>query len=177
MNITNQQIEAEIAELLAEADRKVASVKSIFREAALIRKQAEHLRQLLALRTQAERHPELLSFVMLGCVRTEEEEPVAFCAFTWSGSADTPTDIRILLKRDWKRFVTTDTISYFNDLLNDWTQAVQTEPSMVLAMIAKLSVGPIRTMEQDTLHRNRVELLIKERLGDILRFPSVTLVE
>ena len=175
VNITNQQIESEIAELLAEADRKVASVNVIFKEAALIRKQVEHLKHLLVLRMQADRNPELISFVMLGYVRENEEQPSPLCAFTWSGSADMPTDIHILLKSDWKRLVSVDTFSYFNDLLNDWTDAVQTQPDMVLAMIAKLSVGPIRTLEQDTLHRVRVEMVVKERLGDVLRFPGVML--
>ena len=178
MKITEQQIEAEIAELRAEADRKVASVKAIFMESARLRKQAEHLDSLLELRKQADRHPELISFIMIGFVREDEnDEPKAFCVFTWSGSANAPTEVRIHLKSDWQRVLPINIAPYFKDLLDDWTQTVQTQPEMVLAMLAELSVGPLRTMEQGTMHRDRVALLVQDRLGDVLRFPGVVLVK
>ena len=177
MNITNQQIEAEIADLIDEANRKVASVKAIFMESARLRKQAEHLNSLLQLRTQAERHSELMSFVMIGFVREEDGDPTAFCAFTWSGSTSSPTEVRILLKGDWQRLLPIDVAPYFQDLLDDWKRTVQTQPEMVLAMIAELSVGPIRTMEQGTMHRDRVALVIQERLGEVLHFPVIALVQ
>jgi hypothetical protein len=177
VNITNRQIEAEIVELLAEADRKVASVKAIFEEAALLRKQADCLRQVLTLRTRAEHRPELMSFVLMGLAPEAEREPTALCAFTWTGPANTPTDLRILLKRDWTQLVPNDVASYFKDLLNDWTQTVQIHPAMVIAMVAELSVGPIRTIKQDAMDRDRVALLMQERLGEVLYFPGVTLVK
>ena len=67
--IANPQIEAEIAEMPAEVDRKVASVKVICKEAARLRKQAEH-------------HPELLSFALTGLMRDNECEPTVLCVFT-----------------------------------------------------------------------------------------------
>lgn len=177
MNITKQQIEAEIAELTAEANRKVASVKEIFMESARLRQQAEHLNQFLELRAQAERHSELMSFIMLGFARDVQNEPTACCAFIWTGSTSNPKEVRMLLKCDWQRILPIDVAPYFSDLLNDWKQTIQTQPEVVLAMIAELSVGPVRTMERDTMHRDRVALLMEKRLGECLHFPGVTLVK
>jgi len=174
VKITDQQIQVEIAELISEADRKVASVKAILLESALLRKQAELLRNLLEMRQQAEGHPELMSFIIIGFARGQEDEPSEFCAFTWSGSSNAPAETRILLKRDWEKLLPADIAKYFKALLDDWIQLVQTQPEIVLAMIAELSVGPVRTMEQGTMHKDRLALLLQERLGDILRFPGVT---
>ena len=142
MKITEQQIQEEIADLISEADRKLASVKAILLDSAGLRKQAELLRNLLELRWQAERHSELMSFIMIGFVRGQKDEPSEFCALTWSGSTIAPSDTRILLKRDWKQLLPAEVATYFKDLLDDWIQMVQTQPEIVLAMIAELSVGP-----------------------------------
>lgn len=177
MNITNRQIENEIADLLAEADRKDASAKAMFMEAALLRTQVEHLRQVLALRKPAEHDPESASFVILGFAQGDEREPAALCAFTWTGPANAPADVRILLKSDWTRLVPVEAARYFRDLLNDWTQSVQSQPAMVIAMVMDLSVGPVRTMEHGSMHRNKIVHFVQERLGQVLHFPGVALVK
>jgi hypothetical protein len=175
--LTNEQIEAEIAELIAEADRLISRVKSIFTESAKLRLQAEHLKRLLELRTDAERHTELMSFTLMGYAREGEEEPTAFCAATWSGSISLPSEARIFISRGWQTLLPSEIVPYFSDLLDDWKQMVQTQPEIILSMIGELSVGPIRTMEQGTMHKDRVANLIQQRLGDVIHFPAITLVK
>jgi hypothetical protein len=176
MAFTNEQIESEIAELTAEADRKVSTVKAIFLESAKLRVQAEHLKQLLALRTQMERHTQLLSFVLLGFVGQTEVEPIAFLAATWSGSASFPSDTQLLINRGWQTMLPLEIIPYFTELLEDWKQMIQTRPALVLSMIGELSVGPIRTIEQGTIHKDRIAQFISRRLGDIVYYPAIALV-
>ena len=174
---TNEQIEAEIAELTAEADRKVSKVKAIFIESAKLRLQIEHLKQLLELRTQAEHHTELMSYILIGFVRQGEEEPTAFCAASWSGSTSMPSAARLFVNRGWQTLLPPEIVPYFTDLLDDWKQMIQTQPEIVLSMIGDLSVGPIRTLEQGTMHKDRVSQVIHQRLVDVLYFPAIALVK
>jgi hypothetical protein len=171
VKITNEQIAAEIEDLASEADRLVASAKALFLEAAKLKAQADHFRRLLELRTQAERHPGLTSYVLLGFVRENEEPPIPFCAVTWKASVAAPQDVRILLTSDWMKVLPADVFTYFNELLKDWERLLQTQPETVLAMVADLSVGPIRTVDQGTMHEERVSILIQQKLGKVLRFP------
>jgi hypothetical protein len=154
------------------ADRKVASMKKIFKEAARLGKQAKYLNQVLALPAHSEHHTELLSSTMIGFVQENEDDPTPLCAFTWTGSAPNPAEVEMILRRDWARRVPSDVFSYVQDLLNDWTETMLTNPEMVLAMIAELSIGPIRTMERDTIRRDQAALFMQERLGEVLRFPG-----
>jgi hypothetical protein len=39
-------------------------------------------------------------------------------------------------------------------------------------MVADLSSGPIRTVDQGTMNEARVSLLIQQKLGEVVRFPS-----
>ena len=173
MVITNEQIEAEIRELTAEADRMVSEVHEIFAESARLRIQIDHLKKLLELRIQSAQRVELISYILIGFA--QKDEPSALCAITWSGSTSLPTDIRILVKREWQRLLPPESARYFADLLNDWKQRVQTEPGVVLAMIGELSVGPIRTMEQGTIHKDGVAQLMNKRLGDNVRYATAIL--
>ena len=42
-------------------------------------------------------------------------------------------------------------------------------------MIGELSVGPIRTMEQGTIHKDGVAQLMNKRLGDNVRYATAIL--
>lgn len=172
MKITNEQIEAEIAELTSEANRMLASAKTLFLAHAQLKAQKEHFTRLLELRTQAERHPALTSYVLIGFLRQNEEEPKPFCAVTWKGLTSTPSDARILVTSDWRRVLPGDSLIYFSELLKDWEKMLQTQPETVLAMVADLSFGPIRTIDQGTMHEERVSILIQQKLGEVQRFPS-----
>lgn len=172
MKITNEQIAAEIADLTTEADRWVASAKALFLEAAKLRAQADHFRRLLELRTQAEQHPGLTSYVLLGFVRASGEPATPLCAVTWKGLTAAPRDVRILLTAGWMRALAGDAFGYFSELLEAWEKMLQAQPETVLAMVADLSAGPIRTIDQGTMHEERVALLVQEKLGEVLRFPS-----
>lgn len=172
MKITNEQIAEEIADLTSEADRWVTSAKALFIEAAKLRAQADHFRRLLELRTQSEHHPGLTSYVLLGFVRENDEPPTPFCAVTWKGSTAAPRDVRILLTSNWMRALAGDAYTYFNELLESWEKMLPTQPETLLAMVADLSAGPIRTIDQGTMHEERVSILIQQKLGEALRFPS-----
>ncbi|MGA2909879.1 MAG: hypothetical protein ABSE36_19440 [Terracidiphilus sp.] len=172
MMITDEQIAAEIANLTSEANRWVNSAKALFIEAAKLRAQADHFRRLLELRSQAEYHPALSSYVLLGLARENDEPPTPFCAITWKGLTAAPRDVRVLLTSNWTRALAGDTFTYFNELLEDWGKMLQTQPETVLAMVADLSSGPIRTVDQGTMNEARVSLLIQQKLGEVVRFPS-----
>ncbi|MGB8030836.1 MAG: hypothetical protein WCF30_14385 [Terracidiphilus sp.] len=172
MKITDEQIAEEIADLTSEANRWVTSAKALFIEAAKLRAQADHFRRLLELRTQAEYHPGLTSYVLLGFARENEETPTPLCAVTWKGSTAAPRDVRILLTSNWTRALAGDAFTYFNELLEAWEKMLPTQPESVLALVADLSAGPIRTIDQGTMHEERVSTLIQQKLGEVLRFPS-----
>ncbi len=172
VKITNEQIAAEIADLTSEADRWVASAKALFLEASKLKAQADHFRRLLELRSQAEHHPGLTSYVLLGFVPENEEPPTPLCAVTWKGLTAAPRDVRILLTSNWTRALAADVFTYFNELLEAWEKMLQTQPETVLAMVADLSAGPIRTIDQGTMHEERVSILVQEKLGEVLRFPA-----
>lgn len=172
VKITNEQINEEIAELTSQADRMHASAKALFLVHAQLKAQAEHFKRLLELRTQAERHPGLTSYILIGFAREDEEKPKPFCAVTWKGLTAAPSDVRILLTSDWMRVLPSDPLAYFNELLNGWEKMLQTQPETMLAMVAGLSFGPIQTVDQGTMHEERVSLLIQQKLGEVLRFPS-----
>lgn len=172
MRITNEQIAAEIADLTAEADRMVASAKVLFLESAKLKAQAEHFKRLLELRTQAEHHPNLTSYILIGFVRESDENGTLFCAVTWKGRTASPSNVQILLTPDWMKILPNDTSGYVNDLLKDWANLLPTEPETIIVMVADLSVGPIRTMDQGMMHEERVSILIRQKLGDVLHFPS-----
>ena len=172
MKITDEQIAEEIADLTSKADRWVTSAKALFLEAAKLRAQADHFRRLLELRTHAEHHPGLTSYVLLGFARENDEPPTPFCAVTWKGLTAAARDVRILLASHWMAALPGDAFAYFNELLEHWEKMLPTQPETVLAMVAGLSAGPIRTIDQGTMHEERVSLLIQEKLGEVLRFPS-----
>jgi hypothetical protein len=65
-----------------------------------------------------------------------------------------------------------DAYTYFNELLESWEKMLPTQPESLLAMVADLSAGPIRTIDQGTMHEERVSILIQQKLGEALRFPS-----
>ena len=172
VKITDEQIAAEIADLTSKADRWVTSAKALFIEAARLRAQADHFRRLLELRTNAEHHPGLTSYVLLGFGRENDESPTPFCAVTWKGSTAAPQDVSILLSSNWMRALAGDAFTYFNELLEDWEKMLPAQPETMLAMVADLSAGPIRTIDQGTMHEERVSILIQQKLGEVLRFPS-----
>ncbi len=175
--ITREQIEAEIAELTSEIHRRVAAVKGIFAEVDGLRAEAELLNKLLELRTQVESQADTVSLLLLGFVRQDGDEPTAFCAVTWSGPRDLPSDTRIFLKQEWQSLLPKEILPYFVKLSNDWKQLVQTRPASLLSMLRELSVGPLRTMEQATMRKDKAVQFIKEQLGDVEAFPGVVLVK
>ncbi len=175
VKITNEQISAEIADLTSEAERWVASAKALFLEAAKLKAQADHFRRLLELRTLAEHHPGLTSYVLLGFLRENDQSPTPFCAVTWKGLPSAPRDVRILLASDWTKALTGNVFAYFNEMLKDWGNMLPSQPETVLAMVADLSAGPILTVDQGTMHEERVAILVKQKLGEVLFFPSSTI--
>lgn len=174
MAITKEQIEAEIRELTAEVDRMVSGVHEVFAKAAKLRAQIEHFQKLLDLRIQSADHSETVSFIFLGFAPREDDALGALCAVTWFGPASVPTDVRITVKRDWQRLLPIDASKYFSELLDDWKQRAETESGAILSQIGELSVGPIRTMDQGAVHKDRIAHLLYQRLGDIIQFPSTS---
>lgn len=166
MRITNQQLEDEIATLGAEADDKLARARELFVESATLRVQADHLRRLLEIRSEAGCESGLVSFVLVGLISPDRDEPVPACAVIWTGTADFPTEMQIRVRAGWNRAVPLETVRYFNDLLEEWKKMTQSKPDTVLAMLAELSVGPVRAMQQGTIQKDRAAVLIEQVLGD-----------
>ncbi|HTV54925.1 MAG TPA: hypothetical protein VMI06_08400 [Terriglobia bacterium] len=175
--ITNEQIEAEITELVAQADRKISSVKTIFAEAARLRAQAECLRKVIALRITSNHHTPLTSVTLLGFAEDEQAEPAAFCAVTWPGAQTEVSGLQIFLRIGWETLLSDNTLSYFSDLLNDWKELMRTHPELVPAMIREISVGPIRTLEEATLAQDKVAEVLKRRMGEVVRFPPAVRIK
>ena len=174
MAITNEQIEAEIRELTAEVDRIMSGVHEVFANAAKVRAQIEHLQKLLDLRIQPAHHSEMVSFILLGFAPREDEAPGALCAATWCGPASVPTDFRITVRCDWQRLLPIEASKYFSELLDDWKQRAETEPGAILSQISELSVGPIRTMDEGAVYKDKIARLMHQRLGDIIQFPPTS---
>lgn len=137
-----------------------------------LRREIHHLEKLLELRMHSEQRMELISYILIGFVQKDEDEPSPLCAITWSGLSTVPTDVRILIKQDWQRLLPPEDARYFADLLNDWKQQVQSEPGAVLTMTGRLSVGPIRTMGQGSVHKEEAAMLMYQRLGILTQFPA-----
>src|ERR1035437_2954206 len=89
-----------------------------------INENSAHLRRFLEMRTPARSETELMSYVLLGSVQDEEDEPTAFCALTWSGSSGVPSGICVLVKEYWKTILTPETAFYFGDLTDTVAVAV-----------------------------------------------------
>lgn len=171
MRITSEQIEGEITALESEADRKATEANVLLEDSAMFRKQVELLKQVVELRKLSERHLELMSFIFVGFARQVNDIPTAVCAFTWKGSATHPFSARLALSQEWKNLLPSDLLPYFTALLDDWKQLLLTQPQIMLGMIGRLSTGPIRSIEQGTMHQDRVAQLVDERLGKSCAFP------
>jgi len=171
VKISNEQIEAEIESLTADANRMLASAKETFAEFSKTRLQVELLRKLRDLRLESDRHSAQVSFVLLGFVTQNEGEPSPFCALTWAGEPLSPKNVRFFLKADWEAIMPADVAAYFAALLEDWKVLLITTPEMLLIFTSELSVGPIRTMEAAKMDPERVSLIIRQKLGTILQFP------
>lgn len=172
MAITREQIEAEIRELTSEADRMVSQVPMIFAESARLRKQVGYLQEILELRTPLALHMELCSFILLGFAPNENDSAGLLCAVTWVGSATAPTNVQIFAKRHWQKLLPPEAACYFASLLNDWRQRIQFEPHIILAALAELSVGPIRTVDQGVFQKNEIAQLVSQKLGDAVLVSS-----
>lgn len=175
--ILREQLQSEIAELNAEVNRRLAAVKGIFAEVAGLRAEADLLDRILELRNRNEPQPDLLSVLILGFVGTDQDEPDAFCAATWSGSLEMPAHTRILLKVGWRSQLPDPTLPYFLALSNEWREQIQTRPAALLSMLKELSVGPIRTMTETTIRSEKVMEYIKEWLGDSEPLPTLSMVK
>ena len=171
VKISNEQIEAEIESLTADANRMLASAKETFAELAKIRLQVGLLKKLRDLRVESDRHSAQVSFVLLGFVTRDEGDPSPFCALTWAGELLSPNDVRLLLKADWESIMPADIAVYFAALLEDWKALLRTTPEMLLIFASELSVGPIRTMETAKVDQERASTIIRQKLGTILQFP------
>ena len=175
--ITNEQIEAEIDELKAEIDRRVAAVKGIFAQVAELRSEADLLMKLLVLRSKANPDEELTSLQLVGLLCNPSDAPTPICALTWHGSKELPTDGRIYIRRDWRSLLNEDVGGYFSDLLADWRQRIKNEPSALIPSVAELSVGPVRILEEATVRTEQLSRLLSGRLGNFDVYPELTIVK
>jgi hypothetical protein len=166
--LSNDEIEAEIARLTAEAHQKISSVRAILRDATELMVQAEMLKQVISLRDD-DSMDEMLSFLILGFVRKDDDSPVGFLAITWAGSIDAPREIRVSIDPDWRSKLPPQAGVYVNDLLNDWRDVFQTNPQGILKKTSDLSVGPIRTMDKGS--SANVDALIRGKIGETKPVP------
>ncbi|HKF46364.1 MAG TPA: hypothetical protein VKB38_03335 [Terracidiphilus sp.] len=181
MRITNQQLEGEIAALGAEADDRLVRARELFVESARLRVQADHLKRLLEIRSEAgcDSGPDsgLVSFVLVGLISPDRDEAAPACAVIWTGSADFPKEMQIRVRAGWNRAVPLEAVRYFNDMLDEWKRMSQSQPDTVLAMLSELSAGPVRAIQQGTMQKDRAVVLIEQVLGDASLMPGAALAK
>lgn len=95
--------------------------------------------------------PPTFSFLILGLVHKDEVEPVPFCAITWSGSACSPSWVRMYVAGNWQKLLNSKESTYIAALLSDWEQLIESAPANLLALTCELAVGPIRAMRQASM--------------------------
>lgn len=174
--ISNEQIAAEIDELKAEIERRVTAVRGIFAQVAELRSEADLLKRLLVLRSRTDPDGELIDLLIVGSVCNEADEPSPICVFSWHGSMELPLDARIHVKRGWRSLLSEEVALYFSDLLADWKQRINNDPSALIAAIGELSVGPVRMLEETTVRKGQLAHLLSGRLGTFDVYPELTLV-
>ena len=174
--ISKETLEAEIAELKSEVNRRVSAVRGLFAEVAGLKTEIDLLNRIVAVR-EANSQSDTLSMILLGFAATETGEASALCAVTWSGSREQPSDLRILVKHGWQSALPEWVLQYFTDLLSDWRRLVQSQPSMVLSLINELSVGPLRVMQESKMGEEMVTALLREMLGEADPMPSLSIIK
>ena len=139
---------------------------------AKLRVQAKYLSKVLYGRTAVSRSVKVSSLIVLGFVEHEHAEPQAFCAVAWSGALIDAAEPHFFLRCGWEMLLPKETLFYFSALLDDWKELLQTKPDLILASIRELSVGPIRTVEERMLERGELMEFLRNRIGEVNRFPQ-----
>lgn len=174
--IARETLEAEVVALTSEVNRRISAVRGLFAEVAGLRGEIELLKRILNLRDQAHPQTDSVSVVLLGFVPDDGAEPTPFCAVTWSGSKEQPSEVRVLLKAGWRDLLPPSILDYFLDLSSDWRQSLPTRPAAIVSLISELSVGSLRTMHDTTLRESKAKDLIKERLGEVELLSNLKII-
>lgn len=170
--ITTEQIEAEIDRLGAEIQRRFTEVRGLFADVASLRTEAELFKKLLEIRIRSGPPAEWLSFLLLGYVRDETDQPTGLWAVTWTGQREAPSDLRLHLRRGWQAMVAADALSYFSNLVSDWEETIETSPAALLARLWELSVGPLRIIADGKTQKRDATAMLRDQFGDFETFPG-----
>jgi hypothetical protein len=175
--ITQEMLQAEIAELTSEVHRRLSALRGLFVEVAGVKAEIQLLQNLLDLREKTSPPTAWASAIVLGFAAADDDELCAFCAVIWSGPKEQPSEIKVLLKAGWRSLLPDWIRDYFIELSMEWKQLLENQPATLLSMISELSVGPLRTMQERRVRENTVTDLVRESLGEVEPLPSLSIIK